>query len=344
MNDSSSPVLIQELRARAVMAPLVRPITTSTVSIPEAPLVLIDLVCDQNIIGRAYLFGYTKVALRPLIELITNFSEILEGEEVIPLQIYDKLDETFRLLGKQGLLGMALSGLDMACWDALGKANNVSVATLLGAGGNPIAAYDSHGLFNPDTSPAHLEQTLKLGFKAVKFKIGGGDLQIDIEVLRSIRSIVGPNIKIMVDYNQSLSVPEAIERIRHLEQFNLYWVEEPVRAEDIHGHAKVREASSIAIQTGENWWFPRDAANAIAAKASDFAMLDIMKIGGITGWQQAAALAEAASTPVSSHIFVEASSHAMAATANVGMLEYLDVASSVIAEPYEIKEIGRAHV
>lgn len=251
------------------------------------------------------------------------------------MRVYDKLDKTFRLLGKQGLLGMALSGLDMACWDALGKAHNMSVAALLGAGNDPIMAYDSHGLFNPGASLAHLEQTLELGFKAVKFKIGGGDLLKDIDDLRSIRSIVGPNMKIMVDYNQSLSVPEAIRRIKRLEQFDLHWVEEPVKAEDIHGHAKVREASSISIQTGENWWFPRDAAKAIATKASDFAMLDIMKIGGITGWQQAAALAEAASTPVSSHIFVEASSHAMAATANAGMLEYLDVASAVLEEPYK---------
>ncbi len=336
MNPMSPPLVVQELRARAVMAPLPRPITTSSVSIPNAPLVLIDLICDHGITGQAYIFAYTKLALRPLVQLIDNLSDLVKGEEVAPVVLAQKFDKTFCLLGKQGLLGMALSGLDMAMWDALGKAANAPVARLLGADCEPIACYDSHGLFNAASSPGHLEQSLKLGFKAVKFKVGGGPVQVDIDAIRSVREIVGDDVRIMVDYNQSLTVPEAIERIRHLEQFDLYWVEEPVRAEDLDGHAVVRSASAISIQTGENWWFARDAAKAFAAGASDFAMPDIMKIGGVSGWLQVAALAEAASKPVSSHLFIEASTHALAATTCCDMVEYLDVAGAVLAQPYKV--------
>jgi len=338
MSTTASSITIRELRARPVMAPLARPITTSSVSIPAAPLVLIDLVCDHDFIGQAYIFAYTKAALRPLVEMMGGLSELVQGEEIAPLALAQKLDSAFCLLGKQGLLGMALSGLDMALWDVLGKTAGTSVARLLGANHDPIKCYDSHGLFNPDTSPEHLERSLELGFEAVKIKIGGSTLQADIDAIRSVRGIVGPDVRLMVDYNQSLTVPEATRRIRYLEKFDLYWVEEPVRAEDLQGHSDVRSASSIAIQTGENWWFPRGAAHAYSVGASDFSMLDIMKIGGFSGWVQAAALAEAASSPVSSHLFIEASTHAMAATTNRDMIEHLDVAGAVLAEPYQVSD------
>jgi mandelate racemase len=141
----------------------------------------------------------------------------------------------------------------------------------------------------------------------------------------------------MVDYNQSLDPVEALRRVSQLSDYGLYWVEEPVRAEDVHGNARVRTASPIRIQIGENWWFPRDVANAIAACASDFAMLDVMKIGGVTGWMRAAAQAEAASLPVSSHIFVEASAHLLAAMPTAHWLEHLDLAGGVLTEPCEVR-------
>lgn len=338
MSTTTSPIIIKQLRARSVMAPLARPITTSSVSIPAAPLVLIDLICDHDMVGQAYIFAYTKAALRPLVEMIASLSELVQGEEIAPLALAQKVDGAFCLLGKQGLLGMALSGLDMAVWDVLGKTANTSVARLLGANHDPIRSYDSHGLFNPDTSPGYLERSLELGFEAVKIKIGGSTLQRDIDAVRSVRSIVGPDVRLMIDYNQSLTVPEAIRRIKRLEQFDLYWVEEPVRAEDLRGHADVRSASPVAIQTGENWWFSRGAAHAYSVGTSDFSMLDIMKIGGVSGWVQAAALADAASSPVSSHLFIEASTHAMAATTNRDMIEHLDVAGAVLTEPYRVSD------
>ncbi len=334
---SNTGLTIQGIKAIPVLAPLIRPITTAHASIPAAPLILIDVICDEGVVGRSYIFGYTPVSLRPLVEIITNLGETLHGKKVVPFKLKQEMDNTFRLLGRQGLLGMAMAGLDMAFWDALGKAANMPVARLLGGTEDPIPCYDSHGVFNAKTSVNELEQSLQLGFKAVKFKIGGDKLQADIEAVKAIREIIGTDILLMIDYNQSLDVPEAVRRIRHLSQYDLHWVEEPVPAEDFAGHAAIRSASEVAIQTGENWWFPEDAARAISAKASDFAMLDIMKIGGVTGWTQAAAIAHSASLPVSSHIFIEASTHVMAVTPGAHLLEYLDVASAILADPLEIE-------
>ncbi len=335
---SEIELTIRDVTARAVSAPLKRPITTAVGTIPAAPLVLIDVHTDQGVTGHSYIFGYTPVALRPLVELIANLTPLLQGKSISPFARFQEFESTFRLLGRQGLLGMALSGLDMAFWDALGRAVDQPVAQLLGGECKPLPTYDSHGVIDPARDLGLLENTVTQGFKAVKIKVGAADLQYDIDSISAVRQVVGDDLRLMIDYNQSLTVPEAIRRINRLADFDLEWVEEPVPAEDLTGHALVRASSNVLIQTGENWWFPEDAARSIAAGASDYAMPDLMKIGGVTGWMRAVAMAEGASLPVSSHIFVEASAHVLTVTPNAHYLEYLDAASAVIANPPQIKD------
>lgn len=335
---SDSALTIRELRATAMNVPLARPITTASGAIPSAPLVLIDVIAAEGVTGRSYIFGYTALTLRPLLAVLAELATLLRGETVAPAERFRHFEDRFRLLGRQGLLGMALSGIDMALWDALGRAHGVSVARLLGAEERPLPAYDSFGLVDPARDRAELERALARGFTAVKIKLGGGGLRDDLETVRRVREIIGADTALMVDYNQSLSVPEAIRRLRCLADCDILWVEEPVPAEDLAGHAAVRQACDLAVQTGENWWFPEDAARAIAAKASDFVMLDLMKIGGVTGWMRAAAQAAAASLPVSSHLFAEASAHVLAATPGAHFLEHLDLAAAVLADPPPVVE------
>jgi mandelate racemase len=329
---------ITDVRARAVDAPLSRPIRTAVGTIPSAPLVLIDVLTDLDVVGRAYVFGYTPLTLRPLVGLIANLTELLRGKPVAPVDRMREFTAAFRLLGRQGLLGMAISGLDMALWDALGRAHDLPVVRLLGGAPRPVPAYDSHGVVEPARDARPIEDSLARGFPAIKIKIGTGDLHTDVETVAAVRAIIGDDRRLMVDYNQSLTVPEAIRRIERLAEHDLQWVEEPVPAEDLAGHAAVRAAVTVPIQTGENWWFPEDVARAVAAKASDFAMLDLMKIGGITGWLGAAGQAEGASLPVSSHLFPEASAHVLAVTPTAHFLEYLDVAGAILADPPGIED------
>lgn len=326
-------LIIRDLRARAVIAPLAQPIRTSVGTIPSAPLVLIDLSTNQGVTGRAYIFGYTPVTLRPLTELMVHIREMLVGKAVAPIERMQDFRSAFRLLGCQGLVGMAISGVEMAMWDAMGHAADLPVCALLGAEAKPVPAYASHGVLDPETDRALLEANLRDGFRAVKIKLGAGTLGEDVASVSGVRKIIGSETGLMVDYNQSLTVTEAKRRIAALSAFDLTWVEEPVPAEDLSGHREVRASSTVPIQTGENWWFPEDAARAIAGQASDLAMLDLMKIGGVSGWMRAAAQAEGVSLPVSSHLFVEASAHTLAATPNAHFLEYLDIAGAVMATP-----------
>lgn len=327
---------IRSLTARAVVAPLARPLRTASGEIPAAPLLLIDIATGQGVTGRAYLFAYTKVTLRALKALVEDIAPLLAGKPCAPYERAAEFERTFRLLGRQGLLGMVLSGIDMALWDALGRALNQPVVALLGGAARPIEAYDSFGLIDLKEDARRLERSLAQGFRAIKIKIGGGELAADARIVREVRGIIGDETRLMVDYNQSLSAPEAIRRLRDLQPYGLAWVEEPVPAEDLVGHAAVRAARLAPVQTGENWWFAADMAKAIEAGASDHAMPDIMKIGGVTGWLRAAALAEAASLPVSSHIFIEASAHVLPVTPTALYLEYLDSAGAILKEPLTV--------
>jgi mandelate racemase len=327
---------IRSLKARAVVTPLARPLRTASGEIPAAPLLLLDLATEQGVTGRAYLFGYTKVTLRALKALVEDLEPLLVGKLVAPYDRAFDFERSFRLLGRQGLLGMALSGIDMALWDALGRALNQPVVALLGGAPRPVPAYDSYGIVDLKADTPRIERSLAQGFRAIKIKVGGGTLADDVTVVRAVREMIGDQVALMIDYNQSLTVPEAIRRLRALRDCALTWVEEPVPAEDLVGHAAIRASGLAPVQTGENWWFAADMAKAIAAGASDHAMPDIMKIGGVTGWLRAAALAETAALPVSSHIFVEASAHMLPVTPTALYLEYLDSAGAILKAPLEV--------
>jgi mandelate racemase len=231
---------------------------------------------------------------------------------------------------------MAVSGLDMAFWDALGQVAGQPLARLLGGSPRPIRAYDSYGAVDPVADAKDLRRSLAQGFGGIKIKGGDGDLANDERVVKAVRGLIGPDIALMLDFNQSLDAAEASRRIKRLAAYDLHWIEEPVAAENLQAHAIVRKASPISIQSGENWWFPRGFAEAIAAGASDFIMPDLMKVGGVTGWLRVAAQAEAASVPMSSHLFAEASSHMLAVTPTAHWIEYLDLARAVLAEPVAI--------
>lgn len=328
---------IRDMRARGVLAPLARPLRTASGEIPAAPLVLIDIETEDGPTGSAYLFGYSLVTIKALLALLGDLAPLLRGKPAAPVARFAELERSFRLLGKQGLLGMALSGLDMALWDAQARSADMPVAEMLGGVCAPIPAYDSYGLVDLRADRHRLEESLARGFQAIKIKIGDGDLARDVAMVAGVRQIVGPAIRLMIDYNQSQTAPEAIRRLKRLAEFDLHWVEEPVPAEDLVGHAQVRREGGVAVQTGENWWFGHDMAHAIAAGACDFAMPDLMKIGGITGWLRAMGQAEAASLPISSHLFVEASAHVLAVTPTAHWLEFLDIAGAILQRPPQVE-------
>ena len=267
---SANAPIIRSVKARAVDAPISRPVKNAFGVIRSAPLVLIDVATDQGVTGRSYIFAYTGLTLKPLVQLIEDIGSELGGKPVAPFDLMAAMDARFRLLGWQGLVGMAVSGLDMAFWDVLGRAAGQPLATLLGGSPRPIRAYDSYGAVDPVADESDLRRSLDQGFRGIKIKGGDGDLANDERVVKAVRDLIGPDVALMLDFNQSLDPAEASRRIERLAAYDLHWIEEPVAAENLQGHAKVRATSPISIQSGENWWFPRGFAEAIASRRERF--------------------------------------------------------------------------
>ena len=327
---------IQSLTVRAVRVPMAEPHRTASGIITESPLVLTDVTADDGTVGHGMVFTYTTAALGPTAELIRNLEPLIKGDPLAPVEIEQKLAKRFRLLGTQGLVGIAMAAIDMALWDAMARLHSVSLVTLLGGVAKEIPVYAGIGYDGVDGCAEQAERWAKRGIRGVKAKIGYPTVQQDVAVIRAMRKAAGDDMTIMVDYNQSLTPTEAIERLRVLDAEGLAWVEEPTLAHDHAGHAMIAREARTPIQCGENWWGVLDLQHALDAGSSDYVMPDVMKIGGVTGWMRAAALAHAKGVRVSSHLWPEISAQLLCCTPTAHWLEYADWWNPVMAEPLQI--------
>jgi mandelate racemase len=332
-----SPPTIQALQVRAVRVPMTEPHRTASGVVAESPLVLTDVITDAGVTGHSMVFTYTPVALQPTAELIRNIEPLVKGEALAPAAIEQQLASRFRLLGTQGLVGMALAAIDMALWDALARVHLLPLVRLLGVAARPLRCYGAVGYDGPDGCARTAERWGKRGFTGIKAKIGYPTVQEDVAVIRAMRKAIGAHMSIMVDYNQCLTPTEAIERLRVLDDEGLTWVEEPTLAHDHAGHARIAREAKTPIQCGENWWGTLDLQHALAARASDLVMPDVMKIGGVTGWLRAAALAQANGIQVSSHLWPEVSAHLLCCTPTAHWLEYADWWNPIVAQPLRVE-------
>jgi len=337
MQKDSSPT-IQGFKVRAVRVPMTEPHQTASGVITESPLVLTDILTDTGISGHSIVFTYTPAALKPTAELIQNFEALVKGDVLAPAEVEQKLAKRFRLLGPQGLVGIALAAIDMALWDALARVHSMPLVRLLGGVEKPVRAYGAVGYDGVQNSGKGAESFAKRGFTGVKAKIGYPTVQEDVAVVRAIRKAAGDDMAIMVDYNQCLTPTEAIERLRVLDAEGLTWVEEPTLAHDYAGHALIAREARTPIQCGENWWGTLDMLHAIEAQASDFLMPDVMKIGGVSGWLRAATLAHAKGIRVSNHLWPEISARLLCCTPTAHWLEYADWWNPILAEPLRIEK------
>lgn len=329
---------IRSLRTVAVTVPMKFPLGTSAATVRSAPLLLIDLDTEQGITGRTYLFCYMGMGAQIIARVLEELFPLIQGETIAPVEIGAKLSRHFRLIGAQGVIWMALAGLDVACWDALAQAAGVPLVEFLGGVRRAVPAYNSNGLglMAPEACADEAEQLLEGGFRAVKLRLGYATLDADLAAVRAVRKRLPAEIAIMTDYNQALSVDEARTRGSALDGEGLAWIEEPIRHDDYGGCAAIARALATPIQIGENFVGVHAMESAIAANSADLMMPDLCRIGGVTGWQQAAALAAANGIKLSSHLFPEVSVHLLAASPTQHWLEYVDWAAPILQEPIQV--------
>ena len=329
---------LRSLRTTAVDVPLARPLGTSARTMRTAPLLLIDLETGEGITGRSYLFCYVAAATEAIARMLHDAFQLVTGDRAAPLEIAAKLERHFRLIGVRGVVNMALAGLDIACWDALAVAAGVPLVSFLGGAPKPVPAYNSNGLslMAPQAAADEAQELLAGGFRAVKLRLGHVTLDADLAAVRAVRTTLPSDVLVMADYNQALTVSEALRRGRILDDEGLAWIEEPIRHDDYSGCATLARELDTPIQIGENFTGPHAMAAALSCGASDYVMVDLERIGGVSGWLRAAALGASAGIQLSSHLFPEVSAHLLAVTPTGHWLEYVDWAAPILNEPLRI--------
>jgi mandelate racemase len=328
---------IRDLRVRSVAVPMKRALGTSSTRLASAQLALFDLETEEGITGRAYAFGI-GTATAALQGIVPDVVAAIKGQPVAPADISARLEKRFRLFGLQGHVGIVHACVDVACWDAVARAAGVPLVRLLGGVPRPIPAYNSNGLglADPVKVADEAQELLDEDFVAIKLRLGYPTLEQDLAVARAVRKRIRASATLMSDYNQALTPAEAARRGHALDGEGLAWIEEPVRHDDYAGCAHVAREIATPIQIGENFLGPRAMAAALAARACDYAMPDLQRIGGVTGWLRAAALADSVGMEMSSHLFPEVSAHLLAVTPTCHWLEYVDWAAPILQQPLRI--------
>jgi mandelate racemase len=341
-----SSLTFNSIRARPVVLRLKRPVVAKIATIADWPLILIDLFTEEGIIGKSYLEPYTVKAMRYLVPALHDFGEMLKGRKVAPVELYDLARKSLHFVGYEGQSLIAVSGLDMAAWDALAKAANLPLCVLLGGTTGAVKAYNSNGLWlqSPEALASEAIALRDEGeFAGLKLRLGRNDPRDDLRAIETVRSAVGESIELMADFNQGLNLAEALQRCQLIDDEGLAWIEEPIVYDNLDGYAQLAAQLKTPIQIGENFYGPRELHKALQRKACDLVMPDFMRIGGVTGWLRAAAIAGAAGVPMSTHLYPEVAAHVMRVTETAHWLEWQDWVDPILQRPYEIRG-GSLHI
>ena len=343
----SSPTLtLKSIRARPVLLKLTRPVVARIATLADWPLILIDLYTEEGVIGRSYLEPYIARSMRYLIPALHDLGDMLKGRRLAPIEFYEAARKSLHFVGYEGMSMIAVAGIDMAAWDALARAAGVPLCVLLGGGVGAVPAYNSNGLWlksAEEVASEAVELREEGGFTGLKLRLGRERLADDLATIEAVREAVGSEMSLMVDFNQGLHLGEALERCHAIDDFGLSWIEEPLVYDNLEGYARLTADLKTPVQIGENFYGPRALYTALQMKACDYVMPDFMRIGGVTGWQRAAAIAAAAGIPISTHLYPEVAAHVMRVAETAHWLEWQDWANPILQQPYRVKD-GKVHI
>jgi mandelate racemase len=332
---------LESVQVRAVELPLRRPIVAKVGVYASWPVMLIDLKTREGIVGRSYLEPYLKKSIKSIALLIQDLVELFKDKPLAPLDCYRDGMQVMHLNGREGMTLIAMAGLDMAIWDALAKAAKLPLATLLGGTTGKVRAYNTNGLWliPVDQVAAEAAELVEQGgFKAIKLRLGRPALKDDLATIAAARGAVGDGVQLMCDFNQGLSFGDALLRLHALDDQGLSWFEEPIVYDNYEGSAQLARELKTPMQIGENIYGPREFHKAVMARAADLYMPDLMRIGGVTGWMRAAAIAGAAGLPLSSHLYPRVSAQLLRVSESADWLEWSDWAEPILSEPFTVTD------
>lgn len=316
---------INDVTVQCYSWPRPRPISNGKYTYATVRLNLVCVHTDEGLSGIGWAGG-PGLSASMTATLVEHFKEALIGED--PFN-YRRIWENMwlpKVVGRRGLTTWVISAVDIALWDLMGKALGMPVHKLLGGFCDRIPTYVAGGYYEEGKGLRELaqemEENLELGARAVKMKIGGVEINQDVERVRVVREAIGPDVKLMVDANNAYVAYQAVEIARKMEPYDVFWFEEPVAPDDYEGHARVAQASSIPVATGENEYTRYGFRDLIQHGSASILNADAQILGGITEFMNVASLAAAHDLHIAPHGAQEVHIHLVAAIPNGLILEY----------------------
>ena len=323
---TANQIVLGDISVSNATPELPSPLLTASGKLTNAALVLVRVTSKCGVDGHSYLFSPNAKLLPALASAVSVAFEEVKGRSCSPETNTDYLLDKFKLFGGTGILTMAFAAIDMASWDLLGRALGKPLYRVWGGTTTSIPSYESSGLsigsFGQVLDQA--ETFLSNGNSRMKVRLGYETIAEEVMLLSRLKDELGDNIELMVDYNQGLTVDQAFERCKELDDLGLIWIEEPILADLLEKSAELTAATKTPIQLGENLWSLTEVERALNLGSSDYLMPDVAKIGGATQWLRAAKMAERHGVEVSSHLYPEISAHLMASISNAHYLEHAD--------------------
>jgi len=289
--------------------------------------VTLELGTDQGLtgVGLTFFGGALTPALKAAVD---GLAGLLIGDDPSETEaIAAKARRAAGSSGPGGIFTLALSAIDIACWDLKGKAVGRSVAALLGGLRERVPTYASGALMRPhpiDYLAKAGPRLRDLGFRQMKMQCGSEPtIAASVERVRVMRESIGPDVDLMCDINQLWSVNHAIEVGRRIEPHHLFWLEDPTAHDDYAGLARIADNLTTPIAAGEYHYGIVPFRHMLEARSIDIVMIDLLRAGGITQWMKIAGMAEAFNVPVVSHLVPELHVHLIAAIPNGLTVEYM---------------------
>lgn len=256
-------------------------------------------------------------------------------------RLWNKLAWASASVGRSGVATQAIAAIDTALWDLKAKRAALPLAKLLGAYRDRVRCYNTSGGYLQASVEEIIDkstQSLERGIGGIKIKVGHPDRGIDLARVAAIRKHIGDQVPLMVDVNQQWDRTTALRMGMAMEQFNLEWLEEPLDAYDVEGHAALADQLVTPVGTGEMLTSVRDVAAYIQRGAIDVIMHDAPRVGGITPFLKVAAMAEEAGLVMAPHFVMEIHLHLAAAYPHAAWVEHFEWLEPAFNERLEIRD------
>jgi len=334
---------ITKISAETYQVPVHRDMHDAIRHFNKMDVIFVRVDTDEGLQGHGFTYSIIPHGAREICSLVqTSINSLIQGMN--PLnheQVWYEMWRRMDWVGRGGIAVLAVAAVDIAIWDLKSKAAGMSLHRLLGGYRDKVPVYNTDGGWLNHSLEQLAEETsgiVRAGFRGTKIKVGKDDPAEDVERIAAVRKILGPHRTLMVDANERFTQAEAIRRARMWEEFNLFWFEEPLPAEDISGHTALKAHTSIPIALGESLFTRHQFKDYLVSNGVSIMQPDACRCGGITEWLKIAALASCHNMQISPHFVMELHLPLVAAIPNGLFVEYIPSLDAVLTKPMLLED------